>query len=381
MHIVQNFGPSCLNRDDTNSPKDCEFGGYRRARISSQCFKRAIRMNDVFKNTLKNNLAVRTKLLPKKLTEKLIENGRDPSSASKLAQEIVKNIFGELDKGKSKTLLFISNEEIDLLLNMINENWDELVKLMNENSLKENKNEKNNEKNSFDKKCSDLIKKSEIVKVSPDIALFGRMVAEGASWNVDAACQIAHAISTNIMNMEMDFYAAVDDLQSKEDNGAGMMGTIDFTSACYYRYSAINIPQLKENLRGDIELCKATLEAFIKASVIAVPSGKQTSMAAHDPPSLVLIIVREEGQPTSLTNAFVNPVHPSEEKSLIDLSIDQLDKYAGNIYDVYGKDGIRFIGALALGDPLLYNLIRHGAIKEPNIDSLLRKVVGAIKWA
>ena len=207
------------------------------------------------------------------------------------------------------------------------------------------------------------------------------MVAEGASWNVDAACQIAHAISTNIMNMEMDFYAAVDDLQSKEDNGAGMMGTIDFTSACYYRYSAINIPQLKENLRGDIELCKATLEAFIKASVIAVPSGKQTSMAAHDPPSLVLIIVREEGQPTSLTNAFVNPVHPSEEKSLIDLSIDQLDKYAGNIYDVYGKDGIRFIGALALGDPLLYNLIRHGAIKEPNIDSLLRKVVGAIKWA
>ena len=43
LHMLQNFAPSCLNRDDTNSPKECEFGGYRRARISSQCIKRAIR--------------------------------------------------------------------------------------------------------------------------------------------------------------------------------------------------------------------------------------------------------------------------------------------------------------------------------------------------
>ena len=39
IHILQNFAPSNLNRDDTGMPKDCEFGGYRRARISSQCFQ------------------------------------------------------------------------------------------------------------------------------------------------------------------------------------------------------------------------------------------------------------------------------------------------------------------------------------------------------
>jgi CRISPR system Cascade subunit CasC len=39
LHIIQNFAPSNLNRSDTGSPKDCEFGGVRRARVSSQCFK------------------------------------------------------------------------------------------------------------------------------------------------------------------------------------------------------------------------------------------------------------------------------------------------------------------------------------------------------
>ena len=48
LHLLQNFAPSNLNRDDTGAPKDCEFGGYRRARISSQCLKRAIRTE--FKN-------------------------------------------------------------------------------------------------------------------------------------------------------------------------------------------------------------------------------------------------------------------------------------------------------------------------------------------
>ncbi|MGH2353252.1 MAG: type I-E CRISPR-associated protein Cas7/Cse4/CasC, partial [Chloroflexota bacterium] len=27
LHLMQNFAPSNLNRDDTGQPKDCEFGG------------------------------------------------------------------------------------------------------------------------------------------------------------------------------------------------------------------------------------------------------------------------------------------------------------------------------------------------------------------
>ena len=64
LHMIQNFAPSCLNRDDTNAPKDCEFGGYRRARISSQCLKRAIRMNPEFSKVIGQECSNRTKLVP-----------------------------------------------------------------------------------------------------------------------------------------------------------------------------------------------------------------------------------------------------------------------------------------------------------------------------
>ena len=43
VHVIQNYALSNLNRDDTGAPKTCEFGGARRARISSQCLKRAVR--------------------------------------------------------------------------------------------------------------------------------------------------------------------------------------------------------------------------------------------------------------------------------------------------------------------------------------------------
>ena len=43
LHILQSFPVSCLNRDDVGAPKTATFGGVNRARISSQCLKRAIR--------------------------------------------------------------------------------------------------------------------------------------------------------------------------------------------------------------------------------------------------------------------------------------------------------------------------------------------------
>ncbi len=63
LHMIQNFVPSNLNRDDTNNPKDCEFGGVRRARISSQCIKRSIRTSPVFAETTGVDVGTRTKWL------------------------------------------------------------------------------------------------------------------------------------------------------------------------------------------------------------------------------------------------------------------------------------------------------------------------------
>ena len=40
VHVLQTVPPSNLNRDDTGSPKSATFGGVRRARVSSQAWKR-----------------------------------------------------------------------------------------------------------------------------------------------------------------------------------------------------------------------------------------------------------------------------------------------------------------------------------------------------
>jgi CRISPR system Cascade subunit CasC len=130
--------------------------------------------------------------------------------------------------------------------------------------------------------------------------MFGRMVEiEGGKpfgklqLGTDAACQVAHAISTHKSGVEFDFYTAVDDLLPHGETGAGMMGTIEFNSACFYRYANVNLEELKKNLGDNENLTVDTFEAFIRASVEAVPTGKQTSMAAQNPPSFIFAVVRE----------------------------------------------------------------------------------------
>lgn len=89
IHVLQNFAPSNLNRDDTGAPKDALFGGTRRARISSQCSKRAVRQffgQQVAQGLLSNeDLAKRSKRLLDALTEILVQKGRDPGAAKEKA--------------------------------------------------------------------------------------------------------------------------------------------------------------------------------------------------------------------------------------------------------------------------------------------------------
>src|SRR5690606_7995995 len=122
----------------------------------------------------------------------------------------------------------------------------------------------------------------------PEVAMFGRMLAIDVKkpfgrryLNINAACQVAHALSTNRVAMEMDFFTAVDDLKDREaddsDAGAGMLGTVEFNSACFYRYANVDLCQLKENLGGDEQLARKTVEAFLRAAYHAIPTGKQNT--------------------------------------------------------------------------------------------------------
>ena len=89
LHLLQNFAPSNLNRDDTGAPKDCDFGGYRRARISSQCFKRAIRQafaeHQLFGKETDEMLAARTKRLVDEAARLAAEKGKSESDAQRFA--------------------------------------------------------------------------------------------------------------------------------------------------------------------------------------------------------------------------------------------------------------------------------------------------------
>jgi CRISPR system Cascade subunit CasC len=202
------------------------------------------------------------------------------------------------------------------------------------------------------------------------------MLAEQPELGLEAACQVAHALSTHRVTMEMDFYTAVDDLKADDTAGAGMMGFTGFDSACFYRYARIDWRQLVQNLNGDAGLARRTVEGFLRALVAAVPSGKQNSFAANNPPNLLLAVVRQDGMGWSLANAFEKPVYPRGDSGLVAPSAVALDAYWGRLCQVYGDGTLMRTAALALDPDLpLENL--SGYLVE-NLEAWVHAVTDAL---
>lgn len=337
LHMIQNFAPSNLNRDDTNNPKDCEFGGYRRARISSQCMKRAIRNHQVFSATTEAGIGQRTKWLTRLISRPLQDAGKSEEDALAVARSFAEAYAGKMDTDRTSVLLYLSPGEVKTMTATLLENWDDV--LVEAQSEKKGSNIQNLVK--------DIIKETKDRTSAPDIALFGRMLADKPELSLDAACQVAHAISTHRVNMEMDYYTAIDDLLEGEEAGAGMVGFTSFNSACFYRYARIDWDQLVANLDGDAGLANRTVEGFLRASVAAVPTGKQNAFAAQNPPSFLLAVVRTDGMSWSLANAFEAPVRAEGNNGLVAPSIAALDAYWGQLQQMYGGNGMT-AAALAL---------------------------------
>lgn len=376
LHIIQNFAPSNLNRDDTGSPKSCEFGGYRRARISSQAIKRAIRTEFEDRELLpEENRAVRTKRLVEKLATRFKEAGRDFDEAKKVVEAGLNLLGFKLARDeKTQYLLYISPKEIDAIAAFCEERWDALAS--------GDKTSKKDAKDPETKKLADELSKSLDGGRAVDLALFGRMLADLPDKNVDAACQVAHAISTHRVSAEFDYYTAVDDLKPDDTSGADMIGTVEFNSACYYRYANIDLAQLVKNLRGeakeiDAELAEAAVRAFLIASRDAIPTGKQNSFAARNAPSFFLAVVRDRGA-WSLANAFVAPVSGQQDRGLVDASIEALAQHWGDLVKLYGEPEGLTLAACALGEPKL------GPLESARVDTfgdLVDKVLSAVRPA
>jgi CRISPR system Cascade subunit CasC len=364
LHLLQHFSLSNLNRDDTGAPKGAKVGGFNRARISAQCQKRAMREYFTEANLLPaSQLAVRTKKLTRAIGERL--TGRvDAEVAQNLAEKALAQIGFSVKKGKLDYLVFIGQRELDRIASLCIEYQEELLSEA-----------KKGKKDGPDlaKLFLEALQPGEAV----DVALFGRMIADAPGKNVDAAVQMAHAISTHAVATEFDFYSAVDDLQEAADEegaGAGMLGTVPYNASCYYRYMNLDLGQLSANLAGDVETARETVRAFIRAAVEAVPSGKQTNSAAQNPPSLVLAVLRD-GQRWSLANAFVEPVRPKADGGLIQASADALCLHWGELTKMYGTAGLHFAGAAT------YLNLPQGLFRPADsVADLIDQVMGAVRF-
>jgi CRISPR system Cascade subunit CasC len=383
VHILQSVPPSNLNRDDTGTPKTAVYGGVRRARVSSQAWKRATRR--AFQDLLDpSELGVRTRRVAELLAERITaeEPSLEGAAALALAAETLYTATGskiEVPRRKAESakkkgepepppessyLMFLSSRQLDGLARLAIEGADDIKAYL---KVKENK---------------DRARAIADTRHSVDIALFGRMVADSTDINVDAAAQVAHAISVHQVENESDYYTAVDDQNEREEEaGAGMIGTVDFNSATLYRYAALDVDRLRDNLgvglREDeplTEPVRRAVRAFLKGFVASMPTGKINTFGNHTLPEAVLVTLRS-ARPISIVAAFEEPVlAPHAVGGHLRGACTQLLAHVSDIEKAYDVSG----------DPSW--VLRVGAATEPlaalgtdvTLDGLLDAVGAAV---
>ncbi len=319
IHMLKNYPPVNLNRDDSGAPKSCFFGGVQRGRISSQCLKRSWRTSDTFRAL--ESYGIRTRGMPALVGDRLTEMGIPEEFVEEAVKKLtgVANKEGTINKKGSITsqIVIYSNEEIERIAQAVK------AAMEKDGSLK-----------AFAKRTPkefDQLKACAKDKpITTDIALFGRMVTSDYFADVDAAMQVAHAISTHAVNRESDYFTAVDDLlgQSDDSTGAGMIGDVDYNSCCYYEYAALDTDILRENLKNcpDREaLMEKLMPVLLRAMAYTNPSGKQNTFAGQVLPDLVMVECKKDKIPLSYVNAFEEPVSAwGNQPNLVKKSIEKL---------------------------------------------------------
>lgn len=311
IHILQTVPPSCINRDDTGSPKTAVYGGVTRARVSSQSWKATTRK--AFHEFGEDFTGIRTKKVHSLLKEEIEK--RVPERGDALAEKLLKSVGLSVksEKGKEEkkldSLFFISKAQIAALATIAEEIEAE---------------------NISDKELKSKVKEALQKTPSKDILLFGRMVASDPSLNFDAACQVAHALSTHAVQTDFDFFTAIDDC-AVSGEGAAHLDSSEFCSSTLYRYATVNTGELRKYL--SIEEMTETVVDFIKSFCLSMPTGKQNSFANRTLPDLIYITVRDD-QPVNLVGAFEKPVRCGDDGYVSD-SVKALRDYAEHVYEEY----------------------------------------------
>lgn len=310
LHLLTAYGPANLNRDDLGRPKTAMMGGAQRLRVSSQSLKRAWRTSDLFRNEFEDTLGIRTKEIGEKVYLELRDNIEN-AKADEIGKK-VGGVFAKLKKEGRETeqLAHVSAQE--------HRNVMALVQKVRDGA------------EPTDEDFQSLLTDGH---GSPDVALFGRMLAADPQCNVEAAAQVAHAVSVHKVAVEDDFFTAVDDLNlTSEDLGAGHMGVTEFGSGLFYQYLCINRTLLKSNLGGDEDLTTRSLKTLTEACATIAPTGKQASFASRARASY-LLAERGSQQPRSLAVAFFSPVAGT---NVVHDAIRAMEETRDNMNRVYG---------------------------------------------
>lgn len=337
LHLLTAYPPANLNRDDMGSPKTAKMGGYDRLRVSSQCLKRAWRTSDLFEQALEGHIGTRTKEMGLKVYDRLTGKGIKHKDALEWAKSIA-SVFGKLkelstkkkaalteltaDERKKKELVEVEIEQ----LSFFDIEESKSIFALSDRVAERNEGPKAEELGLLRKKMTAV-----------DIAMFGRMLASSPAFNVEAACQVAHAISVHPVVIEDDYFTAVDDLNNgMEDMGAAHIGETRFAAGLFYSYVCINRELLIQNLDGNKELANKAIRALTEAAVKVAPTGKQNSFASRAYASYVLA-EKGDQQPRSLSVAYLKPINHRENDDFIRDSIDALIKQKDSFDRVYGN--------------------------------------------
>jgi CRISPR system Cascade subunit CasC len=318
LHLLTSYPPANLNRDDLGRPKTAVMGGALRLRVSSQSLKRAWRTSELFESSLSRHVGTRTKEMGRKIYQQLVDGGISEKQAKEWAQRIA-GVFGKLKKANKDDPM--ADLEIEQLAHFSPEEQESIGVLAEKLTA------------SKQPPGEDDLKLLRHRHSAADIALFGRMLASNPYFNTEAAAQVAHAISVHKVQIEDDFFTAVDDLnEGVEDVGAAHMGETEFGAGVFYLYVCVDRALLLENLNNDTDLYRITLAALTECAATIAPTGKQNSFASRARASYVLA---EKGsqQPRSLSVAFLKPVMGDD---ILDSAISRLEGKRDKMDAVYG---------------------------------------------
>ena len=336
IHMLTAYPPANLNRDDLGRPKTARMGGVDRLRVSSQSLKRAWRTSDMFQQAMAGHIGTRTKEMGKKIYKAFIETGVKHKNALEWSKAIAGH-FGKLKtlSRKDKEQLSTIPEQERLEQGLVELEIEQLAHFCpaEQKNIWQLVEKASGEGKAPDKQDLELLRsKTKAV----DIALFGRMLASAPAYNIEAACQVAHAISVHQVAVEDDYFTAVDDLnEGRDDLGAAHIGETGFAAGLFYAYICLNRELLIDNLNGDVPLAQRAVRALTEAAVKVPPNGKQNSFASRAYASYVLA-EKGDQQPRSLSAAFLKPVTDRDGEDFALAAIEALDRQQKNMDLVYG---------------------------------------------